>query len=138
MSSFSLSAQKMNSYLIIKIEKRFDRNFDRKAFTINAERGCDSAKNIYNLINYNFKRESNKLDSSLFYYEKKEGNEKYNYFLSTTEALNFISYNGWKLLFIFSEITTDLVTENNNVIVDKPINKISSIPVYYFEKLSAK
>lgn len=139
--SFLLLTQNMyaqdkasNVYLLVRIESYFDNTTQKDAYIINAESGCDSASNIYSLKRYDFKKNAINTDGN-FYYKQKNGLLNfYNYFLSPTEAIIFLSGQGWTLLSIYTEAFSgyDNQRSGNGEIV--PITTISSRPVFCFKK----
>lgn len=90
---FNASAQEKpkNNYLIIRIKIEKDLNMSRYGCSIIAEGGCDSAKSIYNLKDYNFKKNANNDDHSFYYNYIDNSTSKYNFFNTPTEALNFMA-----------------------------------------------
>ncbi len=134
--SFSCIGQDKTTknYLAIRIEKETDFRSDREVFYINAEQGCRAAKTIYDLKKYNFKKSAENSNASFFYYQEDTEKEFYNYFLSHTEILNFMAQNGWILIIINNEIISNAIIERNISGLETPVAKISSIPIYYFEK----
>ena len=93
--SFKVYSQQnaSNSYLLIRITGLYDYTAERNFYTINAEGGCTDAQEIYGLKKFNAKK--NALNTESYFYNNHSDsiNNYYNYFLSTTEALNFISKN---------------------------------------------
>ena len=123
------------SYLVIIIETQKDYSMDRYGCTIIAEGGCDAAKSIYALKKYNFKKDAVNNESSFYYNQTDTATGLYNFFLSPTEALNFMSKNGWTLFYVYSETSSGWTVEKNGSGSESfPITTISSRPVFYFKK----
>lgn len=122
------------SYLLVRIGASYDLLNKRDAFFIIAESGCDSAKYIYSLKNYDFKKNAVNTDG-IFYYDKKDtATNLYNYFLSATDALNFLSYCGWTLFNSYTEIFSGYTNERDGLGTIQPITTVSSRPVFCFKK----
>ena len=126
--------KKSTNYLLIRIQIEYDNSNKRSFYVINAEDGCDAAKNIfYSLKKYNYKKSAINNDG-IFYYNHSDTTEAlYNYFLSTPEALNFIANNGFALVSIYTETFSgsDVAKSANG---EFPITTVSSRPVFCFKK----
>lgn len=125
---------KTTEYLLVRIESIFDNTTQKNAFIINAEFGCDSASSIYSLKRYDFKKNAVNSEGNFYYNKKSSMPNLFNYFLSTTEALNFLSHQGWILSSIYTETFSgyDNQRSGNGEIV--PVTTISSRPVFCFKK----
>lgn len=123
------------SYLVVRIETQKDYSMERYGCSIIAEGGCDSARAIYNLKKYNFKKNAANNESSFYYNHADTATAYYNFFQSPTEALNFMAKNGWTLFYIYSETSSGWEVEKNGSGSESfPITTISSKPVFYFKK----
>jgi hypothetical protein len=122
------------NYLLVRVDTDYDFANKRNAFFIIAETGCDAAKNIYSLKKYDFKKNAVNTHG-IFYYDRKDtANNLYNYFLSTTEALNFLSYCGWSLVTSYDEIFSGYDNQKNGAGEIVPVTTVSSRPVFCFKK----
>ena len=106
---------------------------ERNVFIINAESGCEAAKNIYSLKKYNFKKNAHNDGGSFYIDHNDTTNNFYNYFFSTTEALNFIAHNGFELISTYVEIFSGYDTQKGTT-GDFPITTLSSGSVFCFKK----
>ena len=106
----------------------------RNAFFIIAETGCDNAKNIYSLKKYDFKKNAVNTNGVLYYTQKDTTGNMYNYFLSTTEALNFLSYSGWTLITSYIEVFSGYDNQKNGAGEIIPITTVASGPVFCLKK----
>jgi len=123
-----------SSYLLVRFIQQYDNSNKRDYFIINAEGGCDSANEVYSLINYN--NDKNVINTSDVYsYNKKNTSGIiFNYFLSPTEGINFLSKKNWFLYSIFTETSSGYTNEKNSVGEIIPITTVSSRPVFCFVK----
>jgi len=131
--SFGQDKTQLN-YLLVRIESVFDNTNQRNCYVINAENGCDVAKDIYSLKKYDFKKNAINSDGIYYYNQKNTARNLYNYFLSATEALNFLSYSGWTLLTTYTEIFSGYDNQRNGAGEIIPITTVSSRPVFCFKK----
>lgn len=122
-----------NSYLLIRITGLYDYTAERNFYTIIAEGGCDDAKEIYALKKFNDKKTALNTENSFYYNHSDTIKNYYNYFLTSTEALNFISKKQWVLVSIYSETFSgsDLVRSGNDYV---PLTTVSSRPVFCFKR----
>jgi hypothetical protein len=106
LTSFSQTDTSTN-YLFVRIGMEYDNTSLKNYYLINAERGCDNAREIYDLKAYNNKKKAIN-EGGVFYPAKKDSVYPYfNYFNSATEILNYMAKNGWGLLIIHNEMTTN-------------------------------
>lgn len=130
---FAQENQQKN-YLLVRIGADYDYANKRNTFFIIAETGCAAAKNIYLLKKYDFKKNAANTDGVFYYYQKDTITNLYNYFLSTTEALNFLSYCGWTLFTSYIEIFSGYDNQRDGLGAIQPITTVSSRPVFCFKK----
>ena len=117
--SFSQSSKHF-SYLIITIHSRYDNVNEKGYYSIQAEEG-DS---IIALINYSAKQRTKK--AVLFYGALTDTAKIYfNYFASTSQALQYLDERGWQVLTIISSISR----YDGNI-----YNILYTTPVYYLRK----
>lgn len=133
---FTASAQEKqkNNYLIIRIKIEKDFSLNRYGCSIIAEGGCDSAKSIYNLKDYNYRKNANNNDHSFYYNYIDTATSTYNFFNTPTEALNFMAKNGWTLAFIYSETSSGYERQEGSDSILYPVTTVADRPVYYFKK----
>ena len=122
------------SYILIRFLQQYDHSNKRDYYTIYAERDCDSAKDVYSLLYYN--NNKNVIDTNDVYAYNKNDTTTilFNYFLSPTEGLNYMSKKGWNLITIYTEISSGYDTQNTWNGDKIPITTISSRPVFCFVK----
>jgi hypothetical protein len=139
LTSFSYGQEKgITNFLLVRIDAKVDVNGKSYYYVINAESNCDAAAQVYALIKYNDKKNAVN-DKNLFYYKEKDTvNNLYNYFVSPTEALNFLSRAGWTLFNIYTETFSGYDNQKNGTGESIPITTVSSRPVYCFKNDSAK
>jgi len=126
--------QGITNYLLVRFEAAFDNTNKKDFYIINAEGGCDGAEKIYSLKKYDYTKNAINSGGS-FYYQKKDAiNNLYNYFLSPTEALNFLSRSGWSLFSIYTEVFSGYDNQRNGAGEIIPITTVSSKPVFCFKK----
>jgi hypothetical protein len=130
---FAQENQQKN-YLLVRIGADYDYANKRNAFFIIAETGCDAAKNIYSLKKYDFKKNAVNTDGVFYFNHKDTVTNLYNYFLSTTEALNFLSYCDWALFNSYIEIFSGYDNQKDGLGTIQPITTVSSRPVFCFKK----
>lgn len=122
--------QERNDYLLVRIEGVYDNTAQKTVFIINAEGGSDAASNIYALKKYNFKKGAINPPGG-FYYDLKEASDSvYNYFLTPTEALNFLSKKGWVLLSVYTEAFSGYNNQTTSTGEIVPVTTVSSRPVF--------
>jgi hypothetical protein len=122
------------NYLLIRVDNNYDYTMERSFYSIKAESGCEGANEIYSLMKYDFKKNAVNDKASFYYNVLANTSNIYNYFLSTTELLNYLSKNGWTLFSVYSETFSgyDNQRTGNGEIV--PVTTISSRPVFCFKK----
>ena len=132
---FSFGQQKeLAKYLLFRIDALVDVNGKDYYYAINAERGCDSAEKIYELKKYDNKKNALNNEGSFYHKEKDTVNNLYNYFLSPTEALNFLSKSGWTLFSIYTEVLSGYDNQRSGAGEIVPITTVYSRPVFCFKK----
>ncbi len=122
------------TYLLIRIEYKYDNTMGRSFCSIKAERGCEAANEIYSLKTYDYKKNAVNAEAPFYYNISVKTNNIYNYFLSATEALNFLSKNGWTLFSVYTETFSGYNNQTSSSGEIIPITSISSRPVYCFTK----
>jgi hypothetical protein len=138
MVSVSLScygqSKSTSSYLLVRFIQQYDHSNKRDYFIISAEGGCDSAKKIYSLLYYN--NNKNVINTSDVYsYNKKDTTGvPFNYFISSTDGINYMLRKGWTLHGIFTETFSGYINEKNGAGELFPITTVSSRPVFCFVK----
>jgi len=132
-SSFGQTHEK-ESYLILRLNGKYDRKNKNVYFYIAADPYNDYAKEIYDLVP--FHDEPYIINSGISFYFKKTDSSAffYNYFRSQTEALKFISQNQWQLFSVIPEINSGYDKERvgDNYAL---YTTVSSSPVYYFRRI---
>jgi hypothetical protein len=130
-----LSSQtvKKSTYLVVRIDYRYDKPAEKPFFKITAETGNPFANEVYSLIEYNTDKKA--INSGGTFFSNRTDTTKvfYNYFNNLTEALLFLSQNNWKLITIYNQITSSYNTERVKGDLF-PYTTVSSYPVYFFEK----
>ena len=130
---FNAHAQDHENYLLIRFTNAYDFTFGRTYYLIEAEPGAAKAGELYQLKRYNFFRKANNTEAKL-YTDNPQADSLYNYFISPTEGLGFMTKNGWTLVTIFTETSSD----SKNVTIDGtrsfPVTTINSRTVYCFRK----
>ena len=123
------------SYLLVRIENPFDNTMNRSYCSINAEPGCGAANFLYTLKSYNAKKNAVNADRSFYYNHADTSNNIYNYFVSATEAINYIASKGWYLFAVYTDTYSGYTTEDNGHNGEPfPITTVSSKPVFCFKK----
>lgn len=126
-----------NAYLLVWFERNYD-NVSRRSFvTIKAESGCDSAFRIYALMNYEPKNWTPE-DNSRFFHLNKKSDSLYNYFLTPTEGLNYLSAQGWQIVSVVPQIASG--SDNERVVSSGylvPVATVSSYPLFCLRKQTA-
>lgn len=122
------------NYLLLRFDYNYDNTMGRGFYSIKAESGCEAANEIYSLKMYDYKKNAVNSEASFYYNIKVKTSNIYNYFLSATEALNYLSKNGWTLFSVYTEAFSgyDNQRTGNGDIV--PVATISSRPVFCFKK----
>ena len=117
------------NYILVRFDLAYDNPNDRSYFIINPERGGTGLpKEIYSLIKYDNKKKAINT-GGVFYPAQNDTSALYNYFYSTTEALNYLSKNGWELLTIYTEISSGHDDRSTGT-----ITTISSRLIFCFKK----
>jgi hypothetical protein len=107
----------------------------RHYVAIGAEPGCKDATLLYSLKVYDNKKNAVNGVYPFYHNHTDTAATYYNYFLSTTEALNFISNNGWTLFAIYTDTYSGHTTESNGRGGDLiPITTVSSRPWFCFKR----
>lgn len=124
-----------SNYLLVRFDQSYDNTNKRFYYSINAESGCDSAKEFYALLKYDNQKNAKNTDG-FFYSNQKSGtlDNLYNYFYTPTEAINFISLKGWGLFSIYSEIFSGYDNQKSGNGEIQPITTVSSRSVFCFKK----
>lgn len=135
LSQAVFAQEKINeSYLVVRFSVVYDNTMQRNFVEINAEAGCDTAFDIYELPKYNPKKNVVN-DEAGFYYNKNFKPVKfYNYFLSVTEAINFLVNRGWVLVTVYSDTFSGYTNERDGQGNLTPVTTITSAPVFLFKK----
>lgn len=123
------------TYLVLRIVNAYDNNLKKNYSYINADGGCTEAATIYTLKPYRPQKGALN-EGALFYADNKSGTGVFfNYFNHTTEALQFLTQQGWELITVISEISSgsDKVLGGDGLTY-VPITTVRSVPVYYFKK----
>ena len=121
------------NYLLVRFEANFDNTNKKNFYQINAEIGCDTAEKIYSLKKYDYRKNAINSGGSFYYQEKDATNNLYNYFLSPTEALNFLSRLGWSLFSIYTEVYSGYDNQRKSTGEIIPITTVSSNTVFCFK-----
>jgi hypothetical protein len=122
-----------NAYLLARFTVAYDNTAKRDFYAINAESGCDEAKEIYGLKKFYTQKNTINEDGAYYYKNPDTTSNYYNYFLSPTEALNYMAKKGWMLTFGYTETFSgaeQVLSEGKYL----PITTISSRPVFCFKK----
>jgi len=131
-SALSAQQKTADQYLLVRITDAYDALNTRAFYYILPEKGADSAVGIYDLKKYASKK-GEAPPAGHFYFERPDNsNDLFNYFVSPTEALNYIASQGWKLWLVYPETgsgTTNERAGNGDLV---PVTTISSRPVYCF------
>lgn len=133
-------AQSVNAYtyLVLRITNAYDNNLKKNYSFINADGGCAEAAAIYALKPY--RPQKGALNEGAVFYAQRQGNADtlFNHFSNTTEALHFITKQGWELVTVIPEIGSgsDKVLGGDGLTY-VPITTVYSAPVYYFKKMVA-
>lgn len=122
------------TYAIVSVETNYDKTKKIYWCSMKAESGGKYSKEITSLVKYSSDKNTS-LPGIAFYHEKKDSSLIYfNYFLSTTEALQFLADHGWQLVTVNNNFISDYenVKDGEGKLV--PVTKLTSIPVYFFKK----
>jgi hypothetical protein len=124
---------KNNEYLLIRISSVTNGPAD--FYRIQAEAGCKGAQDIYALKKYNEKKNAVNTEASFYNNHRDSAITFFNYFISPTEALNFIASKGFTLHTVFTQTTSG----SENVMKPgtteyTPVTTVFSYPVYCFMK----
>ena len=126
--------QEKESYLILRLNEKYDRTNKNSYFYISADPYNDYAKEIYDLVRFNQEPHFNHSGISFYFQRTDSSIFFYNYFRSQTEALKFLSQKQWQLFSVVSEINsaydTYLVGDHYS-----PYTTVSSRVVYYFRRI---
>src|SRR5438105_11958045 len=122
------------SYLILRLNEKYDQTNKNSYFYISADSYNDYAKEIYDLVPFNKEPYENNSGISFFFKKTDSSDFFYNYFRSQTEALKFLSRKQWQLLSVISEINSGYEKERvgENYV---SYTTVSSRPIYYFIKI---
>lgn len=123
-----------SNYLLVRFERVFDNTNQKTYYLINAERGCDEATTIYSLLKYDSKKNAMNTSGKFYFNTKNINDSLYNYFLSSTEGLNYMSQIGWNLISIFTETLSGYNNERTGSGELVPVTTVSSRPVFCFKK----
>lgn len=124
------------AYLLVRIETEYKSVPQYVYYTINAEGGCDEAAKFYSFKKFNPKKDAVNAGAAFYPEETDTSKTYYNYFKSTTLALNFILKNGWELLAVYSETSSGSnLVQNGNGSEMLPVTTVSSHPVFCFKKI---
>lgn len=135
-SIFKTHSQSTDSltFLIVKIMNERDNQTKANFCSLNIEKGNKYADDLYSLKPY---RNVPTQKDDVYAGQKKKSpplEEKLNYFINATEAINFLANRGWLLDKVFNEFTTELQSgmETNGVVY---YPQIKSEPIYIFKKI---
>lgn len=136
MSAAVFSQEKTQAqYLLVRIDGGYNKPAKQYYSMINAEPGCDSAGIFYGLKKFDVKKDAVNTEAVLYPGKNDSVHLYYNYFSTPTQALNFISKNGWELVNIYTEtFSGSTIADNGNIEQRYPITTVSSRPVYCFKK----
>lgn len=132
-SYVTLGQSNSPTYLLIKIQNFSDVNKKRAFFAIMPDWAGKNASEIYSLKKYNNVKgvENNE---ACFYNSKTDTCfNLYNYFLSVTEALNFMSEKGWTVVSVYTEVNSgwDWGGMGGERV---PMTSVNSKPVFVLKK----
>jgi hypothetical protein len=126
------------TYLVLRITNVYDNNLKKNYSFINADGGCAEAATIYALKPY--RPQKGALNEGASFYTQSKGNADtlFNYFSNTTEALHFLTKQGWELVTVIPEIGSgsDKVLGGDGLTY-VPITTVYSGAVYYFKKMAS-
>jgi hypothetical protein len=94
-------------YILLRIQEDFDKENQRSYSKIIPDGWCEGANEIYGLQLYINRRGAENKVATVYHNRVDSSQKFYNYFWSPTEALNFMSANGWNLVSIISSNSTD-------------------------------
>jgi hypothetical protein len=134
--SHGLIAQHQDSastYLVLRLPYKYDANKKHYFFTIQTDWGAPNAQEIYTLKDYaNEKGATNNL-ACTYYNRTDTCTQYYNYFVNSSDALNFLARHGWSVISVYAEILSDYTYERGPD-GSMPITTVSSKPVYLIRK----
>jgi hypothetical protein len=128
----SFGQQTENHYLLVRIDVFVNTNGKDYYYTINAEGGSDLAGKLYSLKKYSAKKEAQNNEAAFYHQVKDTAASLYNFFVSPTEALNYISKSGLNLFSIYTEISSGYDSQRSGSGDIIPITTVSSRPVFVF------
>ena len=133
--NFCFAQVKSNeTYAIVSIETNYDRPNKTYWCNILSESVEKYSKEIKSLVKYNLDKRRSERGIS-FYHEKNDTTSVYyNYFLSTTEAFQFLADHGWQLIDVGQKIVSDYENVKDGEAKLVPVTKLTSNAVYYFKK----
>ena len=100
------------SYLIVSFGYDYDKQNQKSYLIIKAEPGNPDAQKIYKLILYKLDKKT--INPGGIFFAKRSDSDTaiYNYFQNATEALLFLSNDGWELVSVISQVISDYKTES--------------------------
>ena len=122
-----------HSYLIVPIPRLYNQGIDSVYSIIEAERGNPYAREVYALLP--FYSGQNVLGTMENFYSRRTDTSRlfFNFFENTTEAIQFLSENGWELFSVSNDIRSASDTHESGGLY-LPYTTIVASPVYYFRK----
>lgn len=132
---FSALAQNSSAtqYLIATFEMKYDKPNEYYYFIIVPQRGADTMNPVYSLVKYDNRKKGINTEADYFYNHNDTSSRLFNYFVSPTEGLNYMSSIGWRVMNIYPEISSGSKSEQSgeNLV---PITTVASKPVFCFKK----
>ena len=121
------------TYAIVSIETNYDRPNKTYWCNILYESVEKYSTELKRLVKYNLDRRYQQGVS--FYHKKNDSTSGYfNYFLSTTEAFQFLADHGWQLIDVEHKIVSDYENVKDGEAKLVPVTKLNATAVYYFKK----
>jgi len=134
LSATSQSSSSKYTYLLVRISNVYDKRLDSIYSMINAENGNPYAQEIYQLRPFGGNKDIFWYTQNFFSHRTDSSKTFYNFVENTTEAMLFMSENGWELLSVNNDIkSTEGVHFSRDFTL--PYTVTESSPVYYFRKI---
>jgi hypothetical protein len=119
-----------NTYIIIRMPFTYYRPTDNLFCSIDIEPGNPYAKRIYDLITFKAGKNEVNEKANFFHLRNDTTTVYYNYFRNRTEALYYLSEQGWELITVGNDTKSTKQLES----IGYPYTVIETYPVFYFKK----
>ncbi len=124
------------SYLVIEMHARYDYHTERDYYLIQG--GDPAFPELNQLVTFDPRSNKKNIPAAYFASKSDSTQKMYNYFRSVNEALLFLGEEGWELVSVNNNISSEAAVRMQYPEKDQTYTNISSKPVFYFKRALEK